>query len=496
MRHEFDPDCGRESACSLALLLVLSTLATPVAIADPGIVITTPVTPTGLVNTLLGPSGPIVSNVTFTGSNLGAGTFSGGTGILGFESGIILSSGKVSDVVGPNTSGSTTTSLGTAGDPDLDSIQPFPTFDATVLEFDFECPDIDVISFQYVFTSEEYNEFVNTPFNNVFGFFLNGVNIALLPDNVTPVSINNVNGGNPFGVGASNPAFYINNDCFDPACPIDIEADGLTVVLGAQATLNPGANHIKLAISDAGDSILDSWVFIKAGSFECGELNQSPEAVCQNFTKSADANCQADVTPQEIDGGSSDPDGDPITLTLSPAGPYALGSTTVTLTVTDDDGESDTCTATVTVVDNESPVITCPSDIVQSNDIDSCGAVVSWATQVATDNCGVDSVVRNPPTGSSFPIGTAPVQCIAYDPAGLDCLGLRTRDDGVQMVAVESIRERATPKPADVRELPFTAPNGRIDVRKRMANEGQLSHQATATATWRDTASVSPDAPS
>ena len=66
---------------------------------------------------------------------------------------------------------------GLGGDSDLDNLlgPGFSTEDAAVLEFDFECPVLQdtVISFQYVFTSDEYNEFVNDIFNDVFGFFLN-----------------------------------------------------------------------------------------------------------------------------------------------------------------------------------------------------------------------------------------------------------------------------------------------------------------------------------
>jgi len=262
-------------------------------------------TPTDLVNTLLGP-GITVSNVTYTGANVAAGEFAGGTGIIGFESGIILSSGDIASVVGPNALDNTTTDNGTDGDLDLDSLLPEDqeTFDAAVLEFDFEISGGDAVTFRYVFTSEEYNEYTNSPFNNVFGFFVNGVNYALLPDGLTVVSINNVNGGHPdtcidgvdndldglidgadpdcttpldniVGEDNSNSGFYINNDRDDPdggpprpPCPINIEADGLTVVLTLTAPVIPDEpNHIKLAIADAGDSILDSWVFIEAGSF-------------------------------------------------------------------------------------------------------------------------------------------------------------------------------------------------------------------------------------
>jgi len=84
-------------------------------------------------------------------------------------------------------------------------------------------------------------------------------------------------------------------------------------------------------------------------------FNQAPVAMCQNVTVSAGPNCTANAS---IDNGSFDPDGDTITLTQSPPGPYPLGNTLVTLTVTDSKGASSQCTATVTVVDNTPPAIT------------------------------------------------------------------------------------------------------------------------------------------
>src|SRR5438105_3764523 len=80
-------------------------------------------------------SGVAISNVTYTGTNTSAGEFSGGTGIIGFESGIILSTGTAKGVIGPNKSDSTSTTLGTPGDPQLDAIvAPNVTDDATVLQ--------------------------------------------------------------------------------------------------------------------------------------------------------------------------------------------------------------------------------------------------------------------------------------------------------------------------------------------------------------------------
>lgn len=226
-------------------------------------------TPEEMVDELVG-AGVTSSNVTYAGAQVAGGRFSGGgegpDAIIGFDQGIILSSGDIAHVIGPNEQDGITGENGTPGDPDLTELAGFPTFDASVLEFDF-VPDADTISFQYVFASDEYNEFVNSSFNDVFAFFVNGTNCATV--NEQPVSINTINNGNPFGTDPrSNPHLYRNNDLDDGGGDIDTEMDGLTVVLTCEASVTPNAtNHIKLAIADASDSSLDSNVFLKAGSF-------------------------------------------------------------------------------------------------------------------------------------------------------------------------------------------------------------------------------------
>src|SRR5690606_8196735 len=73
------------------------------------------------------------------------------------------------------------------------------TYNASVLEFDF-IPYSDTVKFRYIFGSEEYREYVNTGFNDVFAFFISGPgyagyqNIAKLPNNTT-VTIDNINDG-------------------------------------------------------------------------------------------------------------------------------------------------------------------------------------------------------------------------------------------------------------------------------------------------------------
>jgi hypothetical protein len=233
-----------------------------------------PLTPADLVNALVG-DGISISNVTYTGSTFSAGTFSGGTGIVGFESGIILSTGSIANVIGPNISDGITWVSTWPGDDDLTNLSGFPTQDAAVLEFDF-VPAGNAVTFRYVFASDEYNEYVHTQYNDVFAFFVNGVNCATIGGD--PVSINTINNGNPYdSVPRENPDYYINNDLSDGGGAIDTEMDGLTVVMVCDANVTADAtNHMKLAIADASDALLDANVFLEEGSFVVPEPEPEP----------------------------------------------------------------------------------------------------------------------------------------------------------------------------------------------------------------------------
>ena len=238
----------------ISLMALVATPAGAVSLStqDLGLLLS----PTDLVYRLLG-QGVTVSNISFKGVNHAAGTFSGGTSIIGFEDGIVLSSGKIASIMGPNTSPSISTANNMPGDPDVAALIPgYWAYDATVLEFDF-VPAGNKIIFEYVFGSEEYLEWVGTAFNDVFGFYINGINQALIPGTKIPVSINNVN-------HLSNKGYFINNT----AAVLNTQMDGLTTVLKVTADVNPNeSNHIKLVIADAGDFIYDSWVLLRAESF-------------------------------------------------------------------------------------------------------------------------------------------------------------------------------------------------------------------------------------
>jgi FG-GAP repeat protein len=121
------------------------------------------------------------------------------------------------------------------------------------------------------------------------------------------------------------------------------------------ATSDLGADGLRDLI--AGEPSEPAGAKLKAGAAWVIVNDRPPVAMCRSVVRSADAACLAAVTPEEIDNGSFDPDGDPLTFTLSPAGPFTLGTTPVTLTVADDKGAADDCSATVTVVDTTPPAI-------------------------------------------------------------------------------------------------------------------------------------------
>lgn len=274
---------GGVSAVTLSVAVWLVALAGPASAAG-GLVVNDldhGSTALGLAQSLAGP-GVTISNVAFTGANNAAGTFSGGTGIVGFDSGLVMGTGSVQTqpnaglcakgVEGPNTCDSNTTSNSAPGDPQLDTLAGVPTNDAAVLQFDF-VPAASKIQFSYIFSSDEYPEFANTAFNDTFAFFVNNQNCALVPNTNLPVSVNTINGGNPLGTNPQNSQFYVDNHFVDSATPsaLNTEMDGLTTVLTCSADVTAGqTNHMKLAIADGSDSVLDSNVFLKADSLTSG----------------------------------------------------------------------------------------------------------------------------------------------------------------------------------------------------------------------------------
>ena len=155
-----------------------------------------------LASTLVGP-GVAVDNVAFTGDAGAAGLFDDPAASVGLARGVVMSSGLVHDVIGPNEASDTGEDLGQPGDSQLDALLPAgqTTQDAASLTVEFT-PTNPQLAINYVFASEEYEEYVGSQFNDVFAFFVNGTNCALTPGTAAPITVNTINPG-------SNSLFYV-----------------------------------------------------------------------------------------------------------------------------------------------------------------------------------------------------------------------------------------------------------------------------------------------
>ena len=219
-----------------------------------------------------------VFNVSVSGGNFATGEKSygyfDGTGTtFPFQNGIILSTGKINNAPGPNSYLSDDGgNMGWNGDPDLnDALGLSNTFNATILEFDF-IPLGNKISFDYIFSSEQY---LSSPssnqcnFTDGFAFLLkrNGdlsyENLAVIPGTTTPVKVNTVRGPGTICPPANAAYFDAFNDVNHPT-----NFNGQTKVLTAQSDVIPGETyHIKLVIADEGNHRYDSAIFLGGGSF-------------------------------------------------------------------------------------------------------------------------------------------------------------------------------------------------------------------------------------
>ena len=140
--------------------------------------------------------------------------------------------------------------------------------------------------------------------------------------------------------------------------------------------------------------------------------NQPPIAACIAVNVCAVAGtCMAAAS---IDNGSSDPDGDALTFAQSPAGPYGLGTTAVTLIV-DDGAATDSCGGDVTVDDCEQPSVSCPAPT--TAECEGAGAAyVDSGEATASDLCSTVTVTH--PAAATYPLGTTSVGYVATDGAG------------------------------------------------------------------------------
>ncbi|MGH1330312.1 MAG: Hint domain-containing protein [Paracoccaceae bacterium] len=228
-----------------------------------------------MAQTIFG-NGVTVVNASYTGDSRSSGIYSNGDtvspGVTPSDTGVILSTGYAQDFTnsasssGPwwnptpaqsnqNTNTSTNTS-GVNGNADFNAIAGTRTYDASWLDVDF-IPTGDVMTMQFVFSSEEYPEYAASIYNDVVGVWVNGNHVPMSVGSGDP-SVGNINANNNFNLFVDNT-----NDQYNT------EMDGFTVTMTLTIPVVSGeVNSIRIGIADVADSSYDSSLLIAGDSVQ------------------------------------------------------------------------------------------------------------------------------------------------------------------------------------------------------------------------------------
>ncbi|MFT4680677.1 MAG: PKD repeat protein [Granulosicoccus sp.] len=236
-----------------------------------------------------------ISNFQWHGDESAFGVFVDSVDATGLENGLLITTGTALNAVGPDDMNDQSHSIYSNGHQDLELMldENFQTHDANWIEFDFTPLADTIFATDFVFGSEEYPEYVNSAFNDVFGFFISGPgiegpytngaeNIAYVPGTTLPIAINNVNNGfnssEPSAGPCLNCDYYVDNT----GGPF-VQYDAMTTAIALEYPVVAGETyHFTIAIADVGDYAFDSGVFLGSESF-CGKTwFQKPEFIAHN----------------------------------------------------------------------------------------------------------------------------------------------------------------------------------------------------------------------
>jgi gliding motility-associated-like protein len=256
-----------------------------------------PLQPDNIIENVFLGNGVTLLNTQYSGFDSSVGIFDNAESSIGLEKGIVLTTGHARNVNQPNSVDQLNgnTSNNSIVDEELNALAGVNVLDIAKFEIEF-IPSSDLLSFRYVFASEEYPKYVCLGHNDVFGFFITGPkpgggfynneNIARVPDSNRPgefldlpVTVNSVNNGSP-GTFADGGLCDGNNESLSYAeyyneNPLNsVPAfNGFLDIFIAQAEVIPCETYtIEIAIGDGGDRIIDSAVFLEGRSFSTKDL--------------------------------------------------------------------------------------------------------------------------------------------------------------------------------------------------------------------------------
>jgi hypothetical protein len=371
-------------------------------VAASRLAVNTAATSLQMANEIFG-DGVTVVRASYTGDARSSGIYSGGDTVSPFvtpsDTGVILSTGRAIDFTNAaggttanptqaNLSGQRTTDTsGPNGNAQFNAAAGASTFDAAWLDVDF-IPTGNLMTMQFVFSSEEYPEFATGAYQDFFGVWVNGqqVSLAVGDGDVDP---NNLNAG-------SNQNLFISN----VGSPYNTEMDGFTVTMTLTMVVNPGVvNSIRIGIADVLDSQYDTNVLIAGNSVQTVLVAQTdmveiyPAATAVLNVLGNDVNATGGVLTITHINGQPVSVGSTITLatgqqvtvnadgTLTVVGDGNVETANFTYTVTSSTGQSDVgfvivnsvpcfvAGTRILTVQGERPVESlCPGDLVITKD--------------------------------------------------------------------------------------------------------------------------------
>ena len=265
---------------------------------------------------------------------------------------------------------------------------------------DFTCDDLG-------------NNTVTLTVSDENGNYASGTATVTVEDDLSPtVMVQNLSVElNASGVATISPA-DIDTGSFDN-CTIAIQS----LDINSFSCSNIGGNQVIFTAEDQSGNVSTATVTVTV-SDPLGACNEAPIAVCQAVFVDSNDNCQANATAQAFDGGSTDPNGLPLTYTVDPIGPYNVGITDVTLTVSNG-SDSSSCTTTITVVDNTPPVANCAAPFTVELDASGNASIsVSDIDNGSSDNCGIATKSIDKTDFNCGDIGENPITLTITDISG------------------------------------------------------------------------------
>ena len=207
---------------------------------------------------------------------------------------------------------------------------------------------------------------------------------------------------------ATIQASDVNNNSFD-----DCGITALTVSPNTFTCANVGNNTVTLTATDANGNVASKTVIVTI------ENKNAPIALAKNTLVQLNATGNATITAADVNNGSTATCGTPV-LTVSPSTFTCanVGANTVTLTVTDANGNVSLATAIVTVQDKVAPVVLIKNATVQ---LDASGNASITASQIdngSSDTCGIASITVTPNTFSCNNVGVNQVTLKVTDVNG------------------------------------------------------------------------------